>query len=312
MTHPETSGFEPANQEVENKPQLRLETDLIFLRHGKADQLPGADKEDAIDAQRVHTKEGENQVREGGKRVAKELGLGSESVVIIKRSGPRKRAGQTTETGLEGFLEELHSEGMDEKKIIVQESAIPEYKGYSAQSRQARDFLDVKNPTQAYASAKLRKGKGIKEMGAGRSISEEWTRNPAILQQDLADSGFGDLSSHELISGMRESFQNSVNLADRATTMLSAKWQARNQDNPDAKPPRLVILEGSHGFVSEPWLKEVVKDHEQKTGKQLDLEMEYGEFWRVHWPSSPDEQPTLHIGGQVIPIEKEYLKKIYN
>lgn len=288
-------------QTRELEPGFRLETDLIFLRHGVAEKLPGADQRSEIDSRRKHTEEGTQQVYEGGKKAALDLNLSPDvQVVIVSRSSPRERAKQTVADGLRGFTEQLQAQGLHDQSIDRQTSIKP-----------ARKAFDYGNHTAIYGAGGTRRGNT-------KGLSEEWTRNPELLQKDtdtametaLTDDPNTKLDANNVLADMTSGYQNTVVVADRATTLLSENWHARNQDNPSAKPPRLVIFEGAHGFVSEPWLKEVVTDFEQTSGEPVKLELGYGEYWRLHWPASPSESPTLHIDGKIIPVSEKYLKKI--
>lgn len=63
--------YRPENRE--KLPTKRLETYLVFVRHGKSEVLEGADTDEKIDAKRRHTPEGEKQVYEAGVRFAENL-----------------------------------------------------------------------------------------------------------------------------------------------------------------------------------------------------------------------------------------------
>ena len=297
MSHLE--GGSPRNN-AEREPMVRLQTDLIFMRHGVAEKLEGADETSAIDALRKHTPEGVNQVYEGGKKAAVELGLNpNDSVVIVSRSSPRERAKQTVEGGLQGFLDQLKEQEMVDKQIDRQTSNKP-----------TRKEFDYGNHTTIYAA-------GANRRGSTKGLSEQWTRHPEILQQDInkaidfarKDNPEEGNNADELLSGMKTSYQKTVAVIDRASTMLAEKWRNNDEKKGD-KPPRLVVLEGAHGFVSEPWLKEVVSEYEQEASEQVPLELGYGEFFRIHWSSNPQEQPVLHIGGKQISIKQEHLVKL--
>src|SRR5258708_4977277 len=95
----------------EHEPAERLETYLIFVRHGKAEKLSGADTDEAIDAKRSHTEEGATQVYEAGQRLAQELQIESDDI-IFERSSHRLRARQTVAGVVKGFLDGQKTEGV--------------------------------------------------------------------------------------------------------------------------------------------------------------------------------------------------------
>ena len=70
------------------------------------------------------------------------------------------------------------------------------------------------------------------------------------------------------------------------------------------------MFAGGHGFVGEPWLKEVVAEYERDTNTKVPIELGYGEYFTVHFPPSPNEPATLNLKGLKITIKDKFLEQI--
>ena len=298
---PEITAGHANAEHKERQPQSRLEAYLFFVRHGVAEKLEGDDVDNEIDANRKHTEQGKKEAYEAGKQIAVITGLKANDA-IFSRSSYRDRAVETRLGVLEGFEDALAEQGNKraEIKSHIQQSAKPRM-----------HELDYGNHTLTYAA-------GAERNKTTKGLSEQWTRAPELLQQDSNLSGFGH-DVNRMLKLMADEYQNTVATMDRATTLLAEKWN-KYKEQKDGKlsqeeqdtPPRLIEIQGSHGFRTEPWLLKVVEDYENEVGTKLRIEMNKGGFFYVHWPENPKEAPTLHLGSAVIPIKLELLEHLKN
>jgi len=275
----------------EHESKSRLETYLVFVRHGKAAALPGSDTSNQLDAIRHHTSEGEQQVYNAGVRLADEISL-QPNDLVLQRSSHRLRARQTATGALQGFIDTQQARGVE--TINLQASVKPGRESLSFPSVTARG-------DGPYAIGSARRG-------TSSGLSEEWTRHPDLFQQDIEEAGLSD-DAEQTLEEMQDSFQRQISVVDRATRLLEKRWESRRASDSDVAP-RLVLIEGSHGFVSEPWLQEVVRDYEQDNGVQVPLELSYGEYFVIHFPTNSAEPVTFRVKDHTIPIKPEFLAKI--
>lgn len=267
--------------------ESRLETYLVFVRHGVAEKLVGSDTQDDIDAARSHTTEGDSQVYERGRALAAEIPLWPGDL-IFKRSSHRLRAQQTADRTVQGFLD-----GQREKGVGINDDLGTRDPG-------KRSGLNFGNENITYTV-------GGRRRGTTKGLSEEWTRHPEIFQQDMKDSGLDD-DANETLRGMERSFQNTIATIDRASSVFFKRWDKYGKEEKSV-PPRMIIFMGSHGFVSEPWLKQVVGKYEREHNLKVPLELGYGENFLIHFPKNKREAAVLRIGGHNIPIENDFLQK---
>lgn len=279
---------ETNREQHEASTQTRLESYLIFVRHGEAEKLAGADADEKIDAARRHTPVGEVQVTTRGKELANKITLRANDL-IIQRSSKRTRTRQTVSAVVEAFINEQIAKNIGPVPALTNQRAI------------GRDQYNFGNASVTYATGGARRG-------TTKGLSEEWTRDPSVFQADITASGLSDLATEKLTT-LKNNFQKAVFGLDHASKLLAKRWH-KNKNN-SLESPRLIVFVGSHGFVSEPWLKEVVAAHEQQTGRPVKLELGYGENFIVHLPANTDEDATLEIDNQKITIPQKLLKNLH-
>lgn len=145
--------------------------------------------------------------------------------------------------------------------------------------------------------------------GGTKGLCEEWTRSPDVFQKDMEGAGV-DAKSVDVLLETKDSFQHIVSVLERAGKILLKRYESRNPDADVKNLPRLITFVGSHGFVTEPWLKEVVAEYESVTGEKVPLELGYGEYFTVHFPSNLSDPVTLNFKGKTFPIKPELLERI--
>ncbi len=289
-------------EQGERLPAKRLETYLYFVRHGKAESLPDSDTIDAIDAIRSHTAAGTADVEKAGIKIADELGDLS-NIVVVARNSKRLRSGETSTGVVEQLKARFIEQGHDAASVAEH---------FQTTVNPVRDSLNFGNDIQAYTAGGERRGDktappGDKRRSNTTGLSEEWARDPAQLQADIEASGVGG-NAEEIVNTMKSEIRQSVAVVDTASRWLARKW-AGNNPGTEATPPRFVVIEGSHGFVTEPWLTDVVADYEAEHGA-VRIELKYAEYWRMHWSANPQEQPTLSIAGHEIPVKPEFMARL--
>lgn len=291
------SGQKLGAESIERLPADRLETYLVFVRHGKSEKLEGADKDNTIDAKRRHLPEGEKQVYEGGRKFAEEVTL-RPTDVIFERSSPRERAKQTVEGAVKGFLDAQKEKGVE--TFNIQQSINP-----------TRKEFDL--PLTGWGAYDA----GGHRRGSTSGLCEEWIRKPDQYEADIKAAGLASFDVKRQLTELSDNFQHTVNIMDRASTLLRKRWESQLPEKTDTakedkkvEEPRLFLFVGSHGFMTEEWLREVVKDYEQESGTKVPLELGYGEYFTVHFPPNQSEPPTLNIKGLEITIKDEMLRKL--
>ena len=128
-----------------------------------------------------------------------------------------------------------------------------------------------------------------------------------------------NVTAEEILAERAENFQGNAAMWANAGATLKKRWdesvsgkgkELEGFNVSDAKPPHLVIVAGTHGaLVYETWLYEIIKKYEAETGEQVSPSLEYADFFKVHIPANPEEQPTLEIHGKKIPVPWEMFKK---
>lgn len=278
-------GYSPEMRE--DKIESRLETYFVFVRHGVAEKLSGSDTQDDIDTARSHTAEGDNQVYERGRKLAKEIPF-EPGDLLYKRSSHRIRAQQTADRVVEGFLDAKREMGVHLSDDLG--------KGTPGK----RSGLNFGNENITYAVGGTRRG-------TTKGLSEEWARHPEKFQQDIQDSGLDD-DADKTLRGMEQNFQKMIATINRASSVFLKRWEMYKQEKKSA-PPRMIVFVGAHGFVSEPWLKQAVVAYEKKNNTKVPLELGYGENFLIHFPKNKREAVTLQIGGHDIPIDNDLIQK---
>ncbi len=278
------------NREIEKK--LRLEIVVYFIRHGQAEKLPGGDRNQAIDAERKLTAKGREQVDLAGEKIGEAETLAPGDVVFA-RSSPFERSDETLLRARNKFLEKQKEKGVGGLYAPL----------IDMRRRDSLVFPDVSG-LGAYEAG----GERRKDTGGTSGLSEEWTRHPELLQEDMAEAGLTGEPAEAILAKQKNEFQQTIAVAERASHVFHRRWQKGALE--DTKPPKVVLLIGSHGFVSEPWLLEAVKEYETATGNKVPLELGYGEYWKLHLPPNLSEPPTLTIGGHTLPLKEALLKKV--
>ncbi|MEK7084687.1 MAG: histidine phosphatase family protein [Patescibacteria group bacterium] len=288
MPHPE----HPHTEMREAEKPSRLETFVVFIRHGEAEKLPGAENDESIDAARPLTAKGQTQVEAGGASIAEEIPLRRGDMVFVRHS-PRVRAEETADRVAAVFLEKQKEHGVEE--IYMPET--------TSRGKQTLVF-----PNEA--SGQVYHGAG-KRKGTSKGVSEEWVRDAELFQADMDAAGGTERKAADVIATQQKDFQQTVALADRTSRAFGKRWD--KMEMPEEIPaPRMVILLGSHGFASEPWLLEAVREYEMAHQTQVPIELGYGEHWTLRLPPDPRESATLMIAGHTIPVKEELLRRIKN
>lgn len=200
------SGQRLGKESIERLPADRLETYLVFVRHGKSEKLDGADKDHTIDAKRHHLPEGEKQVYEGGRKFAGGITLRPNDV-IFERSGPRERAKQTLKGAVEGFLDAQKEKGVE--TFNIQES----------KKRPTRPEFDL--PLKSWGAYEA----GGHRRGSTSGLCDEWIRNPAQYEADIKAAGIAPYDVKGELTGLSDNFQHTVNIMNRASTLLRKRWE---------------------------------------------------------------------------------------
>ena len=278
----------------EKEPEQRLETIVYFIRHGSAESLSGADKDPEIDRQKHLSPEGIKQAEKTGEKIAQELQFLESGDNIFLRSSPYPRAKETVGIVRDKVIGSLEKQN---KKIISPISVKPE----RDELRFSLDNFD------AYSVGEERRG-------STKGLPEEWVRYPEILQQDLEKAGVTGKNAQEILTERTINFQKIAGVWEKAGRLLRTRWERIVSDQvtdlSEIRPPRLVVLNGSHGgIVPEAWLYEAIKEYESKTGEKIPPELTYGEYFKVHFSINPKEAPILTLHGKEIPLNPELFQK---
>lgn len=283
MSEKELSYSQGEKKEKEVLP--RLETIIYFIRHGEAEEPAPNLPPDVANKERRLTKNGIIQAQKAGERIRDELDLSDRDIVFFK-SSPASRALQTAEI--------VRAELLAKEGVKYQTGKTKKEQLY---------FREELNPAYDVGTARR---------GTSKNISEEWVRNPEIYQKDIEAAKL-DGVAEDVLAERKMNFQNFLSIFNRASKKLYKVWEshATDEQTKEIKPPRLVILLGSHsGIVSESWLYHAIKDYEDKEGIEIPLELEKSDYFSINIPSTSDQSPVLNIGDRHIPLAKEHLERI--
>lgn len=286
--------FKEQIEKREKEPIDRLETIVYFIRHGSAESLPGADTDPEIDRKKHLSEQGKKEAEEAGDKIAAELQFLEPGDFMFFRSSPYPRAVETVKEVREKVIDSLKKK---DKKVNAPTSVSYE-----------RDTLRFSlDSFDAYSV-------GAERRGSTKGLPEEWVRHPEILQQDLEKAGAGGKKAEEILKERVFNFKKNAAVWERAGRLLAKRWEnnlkKEDIDSSEIRPPRLVILNGSHGgIVSEVWLYEAIKDYEVETGEKIKPELSYAEYFKVRFPSNSEEEPVLIIHGKEIPVSEELFKR---
>ncbi len=312
---------------TEKPPRQALETHIYIVRHGTStpevkDDRPLQER----DFERELSKQGVEESKEAGKKIAKDMAAYfGDGVIVLPGGSTLPRAHKTSEYVMRQINEEL---GYPVSQDTLPDPSIPGI--VPAKPRGLNSRYSV--PGYIYAPHAVGKAelKAEGTWGRGEELPDRWMRNPSLLQKHIDEAGLGEkMSAKAIIDERIHNFTNVANMWEQIGGVYLRYWNKRKSEDPgkakekiespgwinvtSEKPPHVVFIGGTHGsIIPEAWLFEIIKKYEEKTGETVSPTLEYAEFFKVYIPTDERQEATLTIHGITMPIPWELLGVVHD